>query len=208
MNAKDNGGNTSLTLACEMGHVNVTRLLIEKGADVKAKTYSGNTPITLARREGHVYVAKLLVEKGADVNAESNSERPPRTLACSKEHDWIFSYVLEFLESERFDVEVMNFVDDNCEQFDSEEENKLVYTNIHQEFKRHIETIIESNLGASGISSEMFMDACEKGRHGCDINTVVFERMIAMDDFMIFKKIMVKRNTDLQLEAGGSPGAT
>ena len=126
----------------------------------------------------------------------------------SEEHDWIFDYVLQFLESERFDAEVMDFVDDNCEQFDSEEENKLVYTDIHQEFKRHIETLIESNLGALGISSEMFMDACEKGRHGRDINTVVFERMMAMDDFMTFKKIMVKRNTELQLEALQSATAT
>jgi hypothetical protein len=119
----------------------------------------------------------------------------------SEDHDWIFDYVLQFLESERFDASVMDFVDDNCEAFDSEDENKLIYTDIHREFKDHVETLIQSNLGELGISSDMFMEACERGRHGRDINTVVFERMIAMDDFMTFKKIMVKRNTELQLEA-------
>ena len=119
----------------------------------------------------------------------------------SEDHDWIFDYVLQFLESERFDASVMDFVDDNCEAFDSEDENKLIYTDIHREFKDHVEILIQSNLGELGISSDMFMEACERGRHGRDINTVVFERMIAMDDFMTFKKIMVKRNTELQLEA-------
>lgn len=119
----------------------------------------------------------------------------------SEDHDWIFDYVLQFLESERFDASVMDFVDDNCEAFDSEDENKLIYTDIHREFKEHVEILIQSNLGELGISSDMFMEACERGRHGRDINTVVFERMIAMDDFMTFKKIMVKRNTELQLEA-------
>jgi The ARF-like 2 binding protein BART len=48
---------------------------------------------------------------------------------------------------------------------------------------------------------DMFFDACEKGRNGRDINRTVFERMLAMDDFQTFKKIMVKRNMELQLEA-------
>ena len=101
----------------------------------------------------------------------------------SDEHDWIFDYVLQFLESERFDAAVMDFVDENCEAFDDDDgENKLIYTDIHREFKDNVETLIQSNLGELGITSEMFMEACEKGRHGRDINTVVFERMIAMDE--------------------------
>jgi The ARF-like 2 binding protein BART len=122
-------------------------------------------------------------------------------MSATDEHDWIFDYVLQFLESDKFDASVMDFVDEKCFIFDNEEENKFEYTDIHREFKEHIEALISSNLGELGISSEMFFEACEKGRNGRDINKQVFERMVAMDDFETFKKLMVKRNMELQLEA-------
>jgi hypothetical protein len=119
----------------------------------------------------------------------------------SDEHDWIFDFVLQFLESDKFDAAVMDFVDEKCYVFDNEEENKFIYTDIHREFRDHIEALISSNLGELGITPEMFYESCEKGRNGRDINKQVFERMIAMDDFQTFKKLMIKRNMELQLEA-------
>lgn len=95
----------------------------------------------------------------------------------------------------------MDFIDEKCVFFDSEDENKFIYTEIHREFKDHIEALISSNLGELGITVESFYESCEKGRHNRDINRAVFERMVAMDDFLTFKKIMVKRNLELQLEA-------
>jgi hypothetical protein len=41
---------------------------------------------------------------------------------------WLFDCVLQFLESDRFDAAVMDFVDENCEHFDNEDENKFIYT--------------------------------------------------------------------------------
>lgn len=118
----------------------------------------------------------------------------------SDEHDWIFDFVMQFLESDKFDSSVMDFVDENCKIFDSEEENKFEYTDIHKEFSEHIEVLISSNLGELGISSETFFESCEKGRDSRDINKQVFERMIAMEDFETFKKLMTKRNMELELE--------
>jgi hypothetical protein len=124
-----------------------------------------------------------------------------KTAMSSEDYDWIFDFVLQFLESDKFDAAVMDFVDEKCFVFDCEEENKFIYTDIHREFKEHIEALISSNLGELGITPEILLDSCERGRNGRDINKQVFERMIAMDDFQTFKKIMVKRNVELQLEA-------
>ena len=52
--------------------------------------------------------------------------------------DWIFDYVLQFLESDRFDAAVMDFVDEKCYVFDNDEENKFIYTDIHLEFLDHV----------------------------------------------------------------------
>ena len=119
----------------------------------------------------------------------------------SDENDWLFDFVLQFLESELFDSAVMDFVDEKCEIFDNEEENKFAYTDIHREFKEHVDALLSSNLGELGVTPELFYEACAKGRNSRDINRTVYDRMIAMDDFQTFKKIMVKRNMELQMEA-------
>ena len=94
-----------------------------------------------------------------------------------------------------------DFVDEKCEIFDNEEENKFAYTDIHREFKEHVDALLSSNLGELGVTPELFYEACAKGRNSRDVNRTVYDRMIAMDDFQTFKKIMVKRNMELQMEA-------
>lgn len=122
-------------------------------------------------------------------------------MSSTEEFDWIFDFVLQFLESEKFDSSVMNFVDDKCDIFDDEDENKLIYTDIHREFCDHVEALLSSNLGELGISNEMFLDSCTRARSSRDINSTVYERLVAMDDFSTFKKIMLNRNKYLEAEA-------
>lgn len=117
------------------------------------------------------------------------------------DNDWIFDYVLQFLESDKFDAAVMDFVDEKCYVFDNDEENKFIYTDIYHEFLDHMETIISSNLAQLDISTDTFYEACQTSRSNRDINRRVFEKIVAMEDFTVFKKIMVKRNMELQYEA-------
>jgi hypothetical protein len=117
------------------------------------------------------------------------------------EYDWLFDFILQFLESDKFDAAVMDFVDEKCEVFDNDDENKFIYTDIHYEFRDHLEILITSNLSELNVTMDMFLDAMEKGRNNRDINKLVFERLTAMDDFLTFKRMMVKRNVELQVEA-------
>lgn len=119
----------------------------------------------------------------------------------SDENDWIFDFVLQFLGSDRFDAAVMDFVDENCHVFENDDENKFIYTDIYHEFLDHMEGVINSNLAELDVSPDVFYEACQKSRNIRDINRQVFEKLIAMEDFTVFKKIMVKRNTELQYEA-------
>ena len=64
-----------------------------------------------------------------------------------------------------------------------------------------METIISSNLQELDITTDTFYEACQTSRGNRDINKHVYEKMLAMEDFIVFKKIMVKRNTELQYEA-------
>jgi ankyrin repeat protein len=67
-------------------NVEVTRLLLKRGADVNFRDpASGETPLTAAIYEGSLESATLLVVKGADVNLTDNSGRSPLALAATQD---------------------------------------------------------------------------------------------------------------------------
>jgi ankyrin repeat protein len=55
-----------------IGHLAVTKLLLEKGADLKLKTIYGETALHVAVKKWHLTIARLLLEKGADVESEDS----------------------------------------------------------------------------------------------------------------------------------------
>ena len=72
VNTKFRYGTTALFFACDHGHVDVVKVLLEKGADLTVKdSFYGFTPLMLAvspaqkRRPEHTEIAKLLIAKGA-----------------------------------------------------------------------------------------------------------------------------------------------
>jgi len=117
------------------------------------------------------------------------------------EYDWIFDYTMQYLESDNFDSIVMDFVDENCIVFENNEENKFSHTDIHIAFKEHVEALMATHLGEIGITTELFLESCEKARNNRRINQLVFERLACLDDFIVFKKLMIRRNLEIQLEA-------
>ncbi|EOD17534.1 hypothetical protein EMIHUDRAFT_363743, partial [Emiliania huxleyi CCMP1516] len=61
---KQNGA-TPLFIACQLGHVDIIRLLLEAGAAVCQARNNGATPLLMACWQGHLEVAKLLSSYGA-----------------------------------------------------------------------------------------------------------------------------------------------
>ncbi|MEO8465949.1 MAG: ankyrin repeat domain-containing protein [Gammaproteobacteria bacterium] len=61
-------GDTALMWAAVAGYVDVVRLLIEAGADVRAVDDEGMTALQLARANGHTEVASALLAAGANPN--------------------------------------------------------------------------------------------------------------------------------------------
>jgi ankyrin repeat protein len=64
----DRRGQDALMWAAAEGHAKVVDMLVEVGADVRARLASGFTPLLFAVREGRTDVVRVLLKAGADVN--------------------------------------------------------------------------------------------------------------------------------------------
>lgn len=124
VNVKDIHGSTPLSIAAQEGHLEVVKLLLEKGAAIETKTnyrrapvstaafYSnpaivkvlavkgtveaiGATPLYIAAREGHLAVVKLLLEKGAAIEAKAEDGCTPLSTAAFNGHADVVKLLLE-----------------------------------------------------------------------------------------------------------------
>jgi ankyrin repeat protein len=93
-------GFTALHLAAFFGHRDLAALLLDRGADVNARSKSerfaqSNTPLHAAAANKQVDVARLLVERGADVNARDGHGFTPLALAANSKSDLLMLLLLE-----------------------------------------------------------------------------------------------------------------
>jgi hypothetical protein len=90
----------------------------------------------------------------------------------------------------------MSFLDEYCIIFDNEDENKLEYTPIHRQFKLLVEELISELLAELGVDQDIFMQACAKAEKN-PLHKKIVDQIIAVDNFVAFKKLMCKRNAEL-----------
>ena len=106
-------------------------------------------------------------------------------------------YVVGILDSARWDAEVLSFVDEHCLHFTGEEENSIILSKLHEEFKLIVDRVIADVLEEAGMTEEEFCDSCKAGY----VNQKIISQILALDDFLIFKRIMFERNSQLDIEA-------
>eukprot|EP00039_Didymoeca_costata_P017009 m.311035 g.311035 ORF g.311035 m.311035 type:complete len:182 (+) comp16481_c0_seq17:1040-1585(+) len=117
--------------------------------------------------------------------------------------DWVFDSVIGFLSSPHWRLPLETFMDNNCAIFDSDEENKIEYTIIHQKFKELVEGLLEGFLAELDISPIQFANSIDtKPTMGQNAEKMeaLLRPLAAADDFLIFKPIMVERNLELEME--------
>lgn len=81
VNVQDRLNTTPLHYAALYGSTDAVRILLERGADVKARNKSEATPLIYGAY--NFDKARVLVEKGSDVNARSTSGMTPLLIAAS-----------------------------------------------------------------------------------------------------------------------------
>lgn len=78
-------GTTPFFIACQEGHLEVVKLLMNAGADIKAINDSRRNALMVASRYGHLQVVELLVGRGGiDLRDREIDGRNAFVLACGK----------------------------------------------------------------------------------------------------------------------------
>ena len=90
----------------------------------------------------------------------------------------------------------MSFIDEFCMAFDEEDEHKLEFTKIHNEFRQLVEGLLEELMTELGISGQQFLEACERAEQN-PVHKKIVDQIAAVEDFIAFKKLMVNRNKEL-----------
>jgi len=116
-------------------------------------------------------------------------------------NDWIIKCVIGFVHSAEWAAEVRSFIDEHCIVFDTEEENNFVYTSLHEEYRCIIEMVLSRRLSEFGISQETFIRAFLNNEKKIEyMDTSVYNQIAAVEDFIVFKKMMIKQNIELEGE--------
>ena len=109
----------------------VVKLLISKGANVKARDFEGKTPLHMAKTKE---TAELLIKRGADVNAQSNiGHTPLMTLTAVYNRNWVNQSVAEVLIKHGADINHKS----------NGEENSLVFA-VRTYNQEQVELLVEN----------------------------------------------------------------
>jgi len=68
--------------------------------------------------------------------------------------DSCYFMIMGFLHSPSWKTPVMSFLDKNCILFNNEDENKLEFTSVHNEFKNLVERLLMDLTGDLDVTEE------------------------------------------------------
>ncbi|XP_013774493.2 cilia- and flagella-associated protein 36-like, partial [Limulus polyphemus] len=116
---------------------------------------------------------------------------------------WIFDSLIEFLKGPIWNIPIQTFLEHKSAVFEPGTENEDEYKKIHEEYKNLVDFMLGSHMEDLGISPEKFEQACGKadGTIHSQFQQSLFEQVWAADDYEIFKRMMMQKNIELQLQA-------
>ncbi|KAI8629819.1 hypothetical protein F5Y19DRAFT_77450 [Xylariaceae sp. FL1651] len=83
INHQDHRGQTPLSFAAAMGHLDLCRLLLDLGAHVGHRDHIyGQSPLSLAAAHGHRDIVRLLLRMGSDPNNDTSGASPLWMATC------------------------------------------------------------------------------------------------------------------------------
>merc|ERR1712107_266433 len=126
-----------------------------------------------------------LEDEGEEVFAEHSAS------GSGGDFDEVIGAIEDIVVDDRFQDIQHNLMEKYSHHFEDTEENKLIYTEIHQIYTTEIETYIETELSQrfTEFSMERFLHQLEENREVLDGD--IFDLLYSLSDFLVFKELFV-----------------
>ncbi|KAL8917418.1 MAG: hypothetical protein Q9172_005857 [Xanthocarpia lactea] len=99
MEARDSAGDRALGIASRMGHLEIVRMLLDRGCRLRSKFAKGpsheDSPLCLAARGGHMEVVKELISRGASVLQKDEQNWSPLRYASHYAHPQVVELLIK-----------------------------------------------------------------------------------------------------------------
>merc|ERR1719281_1474263 len=107
----------------------------------------------------------------------------------------------EIMSSDEFKTATSEFFRSHCFEFTDEDENRLEYTTIHQQFEALVESYLET-LGEDYVYfCEHFEEFLQDPGEMTKSRLQTLDMLTGMADFEIFKASMLSTKSEMKLEA-------
>ncbi|KAI1284887.1 Cilia- and flagella-associated protein 36 [Halotydeus destructor] len=119
--------------------------------------------------------------------------------------DWVLDSLIGFLKGPVWHLPLLTFIEQQSVIFepDDEDSNEEEYSKVYEEYKNLVDKLLAGHMDDLAITPEQFEEACRSasGTLSAKFHQTLFEQIWAANDYDIFKRMMVQRNIDLQLQA-------
>jgi len=124
---------------------------------------------------------------------EETTSTPQQKEEDESEYEWLVESFVQFLVSPIWKLNINSFVDENCIFFEDVEENQLEHLNIHNEFIKISENLLDDFMGEMRITMDQAAKTILIGVNIADFKEY-FDQLFLLSNFLVFKKQMVRRN--------------
>ncbi|XP_034944191.1 cilia- and flagella-associated protein 36 [Chelonus insularis] len=117
---------------------------------------------------------------------------------------WVFDSLVGFLQGPIWSAPLLTFIEERSLIFETDTEDSDEYREAYQEYKNLVDLLLGSYMEDMGISPEQFEYACTVNRQTklpIHFQQSLFEQIWAANEYEIFKRMMIQKNLELQLQA-------
>lgn len=121
---------------------------------------------------------------------------------------WVFDSLIGFLQGPIWSAPLMTFIEENSLIFEPDTEDCKEYREVYQEYKNLVDLLLGCYMEDMEITPEQFEQACAVNRNTRipiqfqqAVLQSLFEQIWAANEFEIFKRMMIQKNLELQLQA-------
>ncbi|XP_054011996.1 cilia- and flagella-associated protein 36 [Hylaeus anthracinus] len=117
---------------------------------------------------------------------------------------WVFDSLIGFLQGPIWSAPLITFIEEKSLIFEADIEENDEYQKIYQEYKNLVDLLLGCFMEDMGITPEQFEYACTVNKYTkmpIQFQQNLFEQIWAANEYEIFKRMMIQKNLELQLQA-------